>query len=213
MELPDVLNMSADVILQYAKPTQPELKIARIGRIHAALYASQEYLAIYGVPRSLEELRRHRFVIQLTNQIDEKLYLNFLGASSFSEINACQANTSTSHYSMVVNGLGIGALATFLGANTPNLVALDFKVNHSFDIYLSCRPAIAKIARVRRLIDWLKSLFDTSKYPYFADEPSNVEPAPPGLPGLVKIPIGSPRSICGGSANAGEYTKIRERPS
>lgn len=195
MDLPEVLNKSADITLQYLKPTQPELKIARIGRLHMLPYASKDYLATYGVPTSLEQVSQHRYVVQVATQLDENLFLNFLGAESFSDINAYQTNTSTTHYSMIVNGQGIGVLPTYLGDTTPNLVRLGFKVEHALDIYLSYRPAIGSVARVRRVIDWIKSVFNPKLNPHFADEPPERGAAPSAaMLGLLSVPIGSTKS-------------------
>lgn len=197
MELFDVLNTSADVVLQYVKPTQPELIIARVGRLHMLPYASRDYLETYGVPKTLEEVSRHRYVVQVASQLDENLFLNYLGASAFSEINAYQTNTSTAHYSLIVNGLGIGVLPTYLGDNTPNLVRLDFKVNHALDLYLSYRPAIGDVARVRHVIDWLKTLFDERKFPYFSDTLADAKSSPIALLTHIAAPIGPLEPISG----------------
>jgi DNA-binding transcriptional LysR family regulator len=170
MELPDVIKASSDVMIQYTRPTARELKIVKLGTQHFRPYASKEYWATYGMPTSKDEKYNHRYVVQVANQLDESLFLQFIGADTFTELSTYQANTSTSHYAMIVAGLGIGALPTYLGDNSPELVALPMPVDHKLDIYMTFRPAIAKAVRVRRTINWLKGIFDWRQYPQFSSD-------------------------------------------
>jgi len=169
MDVPEVLRSSADLALQFTRPTGPDIAFARIARLHIWPYASTAYLKTYGTPRSIDELRQHRYVIQAANQLDESMFLSVLGAREFSDINAVRTNTSTAHYFMVCAGYGIGCLPTYIGSSNPSLVALDIGPDYPIDVYLSYRQAIGDIARVRRTIDWLKQIFDPKRHPLFGD--------------------------------------------
>jgi len=55
----DVLRLETDVGIQITRPTAKDLRIVKLGRLHAMLFASQEYLDANGSPASLEDLRKH----------------------------------------------------------------------------------------------------------------------------------------------------------
>src|SRR5262249_6446391 len=57
MHSADVLRLEADLSVQLTRPTNPDVKHVRLGRIHTMPSASPGYLAIYGIPKSIEEMR------------------------------------------------------------------------------------------------------------------------------------------------------------
>lgn len=182
MDVHDVAAASADIGLQYQRPVDPDLACARIARLHIWFYAAKSYLDIHGMPTSLQELRKHRFVIQAANQLDESTMLEFLGVNEFRELDAVRTNTSTSHYEMIRAGMGVGVVPTYLGCGRGELVPLAVGADYGLDIYLTYRQSIGEIARVRTVINWLKTIFDAKAHRYFSDtlligqEPRPVRP-------------------------------------
>ncbi|MEI8146185.1 MAG: LysR family transcriptional regulator [Alphaproteobacteria bacterium] len=170
MEVPEVDRQSADIGLQYARPTTPDLIVAKVARIHIWPYASRHYAETYGLPRSIAELEHHRFVVQAAHQLDEAVLLRVLGVREFAELDAVRTNTSTAHLAMVSAGLGIGCLPTYLAATMPDLVPLDMGPDYSIDLHLAYRRSIGELPHVRRVIDWVKSIFDPRAHPLFGDE-------------------------------------------
>ena len=64
MEVADVLRMETDVAIQLEKPSRPDVKSVRLGRMHIYPFASREYIETYGVPKSIDEIGRHRIIHQ-----------------------------------------------------------------------------------------------------------------------------------------------------
>src|SRR5205085_5505299 len=64
MEQADVSRLEADISIQFERPTNPDLIVARIGRLHIYPFVSEDYRKLYGVPTTLAELRDHRIVKQ-----------------------------------------------------------------------------------------------------------------------------------------------------
>src|SRR6201999_255836 len=64
MKSADVLRLEADVSIQLERPMAPDLRMAKIGRIHAMFFASKSYLDTYGHPKSVDDLKNHRLVLQ-----------------------------------------------------------------------------------------------------------------------------------------------------
>jgi len=74
----DVSNLEADLAVQLVKPDSPELKVVRLGFLHTMPFAAQSYINTYGLPTSLEELKRHRLVLHVAEQTEhEALFRKF----------------------------------------------------------------------------------------------------------------------------------------
>ena len=168
----DVLRLETDVTVQITRPTDKDLMIVKLGRLHAMFFASQVYLDAHGTPKDTSELRKHRMVLQISDQVAAvegfaKLFPSTpqLGIVSF------RSNVSSANYLLIAHGAGIGALPTYAQALGVKLIPVDMgNVRFAYDIWLAYHPDAAKIARVRSLIDWLIEAFSPKKYPWFADE-------------------------------------------
>jgi DNA-binding transcriptional LysR family regulator len=170
MELADVLRMEADVSVQLTRPVRADVKAARLGRMHIYPFAARSYADIYGLPKNLEEVSRHRFVDQRAPQIDENAAPRMLKMPDIEGIVALRTNSSTAHFHAIELGLGIGALPTYAIAFAPGLIPVDFGVRYQVDMWLAYHPDVRQVRRVASFIDWLRTLFDSNRYPWFSDE-------------------------------------------
>jgi DNA-binding transcriptional LysR family regulator len=170
MEIADVLRMEADVAIQLEKPDRPDVKAVRLGRMHIYLFASKSYIDNYGLPTNLDEMKNHRLVHQKASQVDEKVPLRTLNMPSIEGIVALRTNASTAHAVAVELGMGIGGLATYIVAIGTDLIPVDIGVRHHVDIWMTYHPDARSIPRVAMFIDWLRTLFDPRRYPFFGDE-------------------------------------------
>jgi hypothetical protein len=51
-----------------------------------------------------------------------------------------------------------------------DLIPVDIGVRHQLDIWMTYHPDARSVRRVSVFIDWLRSLFDAKRYPWFGDE-------------------------------------------
>ncbi|WP_158266760.1 LysR family transcriptional regulator [Alsobacter soli] len=166
----DVLRLESDVAVQLVRPQAPDLKVIKLGRLHAYPFAAQSYLDIYGAPRTREELAQHRLVDQVSPQVPEGLLASLLGLRSIEGIVALRTNLSSSHFYAVESGVGIGFLPTYAIPLGARIVPLDVGVCEPVDIWLTFHPDIQHVPRVRLFIDWLRSIFDPARFPWFSDD-------------------------------------------
>jgi hypothetical protein len=66
--------------------------------------------------------------------------------------------------------MGIGGLATYILAIGTDLIPVDIGVRHHVDIWMTYHPDARSTPRVAMFIDWLRTLFDPRRYPFFGDE-------------------------------------------
>ena len=68
MRSADVLRLEAHASVQLSEPTAPDVKVVRLGRIHSMPAAAPSYIEMYGVPKSVDDLRNHRLALQFAEQ-------------------------------------------------------------------------------------------------------------------------------------------------
>lgn len=168
----DVLRLETDIGIQITRPTAGDLHIVKLGSLHAMLFASREYLDTHGCPSTLAELGEHRIVLQVADQlVSQKEFARLFPDKSQVGTVSFRANVSSALYWIIAHGGGIGVLPTYAMALAHTVVPVDIEgVRFVNDIWLAYHPDAAKIARIRRLIDWLIEAFSTKKYPWFGDE-------------------------------------------
>src|ERR1700744_2416010 len=69
MEQADVSRLEADIAIQLEPPTNPDLIVTKLGRLHIHAFVSEQYRKLHGLP-TLADLGKHRLVIQHAPQVD-----------------------------------------------------------------------------------------------------------------------------------------------
>lgn len=170
MEKADVLRKEADVAIQLDKPERLGVKSVRLGRLHVYPFASKRYVETYGLPRDLGEVAHHRLIHQQAPQVEEDALRRGLNMSSIEGVVALRTNTSTALACAIEFGIGIGPLPTYVAALGSDLVPVDVGIRYHVDIWMTYHPDARSVRRVSVFIDWLRTLFDPRRYPWFGDE-------------------------------------------
>jgi DNA-binding transcriptional LysR family regulator len=186
MHSADVLRMEADVSVQLTRPTSPDLKLVKVGRLHAIPYAAKSYLERYGMPKTIPELLRHRICIQVAQQVADTVpgYEQLFPGVPQPGFVAIRNNVSSAHYWSIAKGAGIGILPTYASAIGAAVMPVEIPgVYFPSDIWLAYHPDANRIPRVRRMLDWLVASFDPQKFPWFQDEYISPKDLPETLEG------------------------------
>jgi DNA-binding transcriptional LysR family regulator len=171
MRSADVLRLEAEAAVQLTKPTAPDLKLVRLGRIHSMPCAAPSYIATYGMPKSADDLRKHRLALQFAEQTStQELYDQHYPDMPQNGFVAFRTNNSSALLWAILKGAGVGWSPTYMHAMGPKMIPLDIGMIFSFDIWLTYHPDAAQLPRVRRLIDWVIASFDPKTFPWFRDE-------------------------------------------
>jgi DNA-binding transcriptional LysR family regulator len=170
MRSADVLRMEVDVAIQLTRPTNPDVKIIRLGRIHSMPGAAPSYLAIYGTPKTIGDLSKHRLALQFADQTrSHDLFGQLFPGIELSKLVKFSTNNSSALLWAIVMGAGIGWAPSYVYAMGPRVVPLDLEAVFPFDIWLTYHPDAARVPRVRHMIDWLVQNFDPKAFPWFRD--------------------------------------------
>jgi len=167
----DLLRLEADIAIQLQRPKEPDLKVVKLGRLHMSFFAAKSYLEAHGHPATASDLTKHRFVT-LTDDAGnwEAFYRRFFSGISPVGMVVLRNNVSSTHYWSIVQGMGIGALPTYVCGLGTDLVPLEIDIDSKLDIWLTYRSEAKRIARIRKTIDWLIQAYDPRRFPWFRDE-------------------------------------------
>jgi DNA-binding transcriptional LysR family regulator len=171
MDVTDVIRLESDVAVHMVRPTNPDLMVVKLGRMHVYTFGAPRYLETYGAPRSVAELLQHKIIDQTTPELEDGMIQASLGQGiDLAGTVAVRTNSSTAHYYAIELGIGLGALPTYAVPLGASVVPLDLGLQHYLDIWLTYHPDVRSIPRVALFIDWLRDQFNPQKYPWFRDE-------------------------------------------
>ena len=166
----DVSNLEADLAVQLIRPNSPELKVVRLGFLHTMPFAAESYISTYGLPTTYEEFRRQRFVLHVAEQTQhETLFEQLFPGLPWVGTVALRTNVASAHLWAVAKGAGIGWLPTYTHFIAGRIVPIEIEPRFRFEVWLTYHPDAARIARVRRVIDWVRNSFDAQKFPWFGE--------------------------------------------
>jgi DNA-binding transcriptional LysR family regulator len=164
------LDGEADLSLTFSEPTQPDAVAQPIAHVHYALFASREYISLYGAPASIEEMLPHPYIHHSAQTHQKELWGPRVEAWQVLTHKRIETNSSAVVIQAVRNGIGIGAMPTAIASVEPDLVMLDVLKVGPAKLWLVHHRDAVRPARVRLVKDWLKSIFDARKRPWYRSE-------------------------------------------
>jgi DNA-binding transcriptional LysR family regulator len=164
------LDGEADLTLTFSEPTQPDAVAQAIAHVHYGLFASREYISLYGAPATIEEMLPHPYVHHLAQTHQKELWGPRVEAWQVLTHKRIETNSSAVVVQAVRNGVGIGAMPTAIASVEPDLVMLDVLKVGPAKLWLVHHRDAVRPARVRLVKDWLKSIFDARKRPWYRSE-------------------------------------------
>ena len=119
--LSDLRRREADIAIRHVRPDQPDLIGQLIREAPASFYASTDWVQAHGHPRSAADATQHAFV----GADRSGRYLHYLHAHGLPVSEAqfsCYAEHSVAAWSLVQQGLGLGAMMDEIAEGFPGVV-------------------------------------------------------------------------------------------
>jgi DNA-binding transcriptional LysR family regulator len=183
---------SIDVSLQFDEVTNQDVVATPIGFYHYCLYSSRSYLDLYGTPTSLPQVAELRYLHHVAQTRQRENWAVKSAAFQGLANQGLATNSSSALIEAVRHGAGIAALPTVASVFAPELVMLDLPPLARLELRMCVHRDVAGAARIQRVTDWLKGVFDAKTKPWFRAEfinPSEFGPAEPALqPALQPAP-------------------------
>jgi len=169
-------NPCADLTLSFDRNEHPEAVAQPLATLHYALFASRDYLDRHGAPRTAAEVPSHRILHHVAQSRQPEGWDRRSQALQQLSERGLETNSSAVIMNAVRAGAGIAALPTAVLEFAPELVMILPEPLARLRLYL-LRPRREQCAaRVRRTIDWLESIFDPERYPWWREDYCPPEP-------------------------------------
>lgn len=166
----DLSAREADAAIRFAAQTNPRLIERKLMRVHYHLFASPNYLAQHGTPRSIEDLGGHALVVYGDEMPMPVANMNWVLTHGMplgqQRRAALRVNSVYAIYRAVKSGLGIGALPYYMADEGPEVqIVLPEIAGPSFDVFFVYAEERRSSKRIMVLRDFLKAQIDKEPPP------------------------------------------------
>jgi len=155
----DLSMREADVAIRLRRPTQPDLIQRKLFTVHHHIYASVEYVKHHGIPKSVQDLDKHRIVSfgETEGYLTNLNWLETVGREPQSPRKAAlRVNNAYGVRRAVQAGAGIGSVADYMVATDMNLVEIDLPLEApQFDSYFVYPEELKETKRVTAFRDFI----------------------------------------------------------
>jgi DNA-binding transcriptional LysR family regulator len=155
----DLSMREADVAIRLRRPTQPDLIQRRLFTVHHHIYASPDYVKTHGIPKSVEDLDKHKILI-FSPTAGYLSNLNWLATVGRDEANprpiALRVNNAYGLRRAVQSGAGIATLADYIVAAETAIVQIDLPIDApDFETYFVYPEELKDTKRVTVFRDFI----------------------------------------------------------
>ncbi|QHB32052.1 LysR family transcriptional regulator [Yersinia canariae] len=164
IDISDIAYHSVDLAIRGLRPNDNELVIKRLTTIEMGLYATHDYLARHGMPRSGEFFCGHQLLL-FPQQSVPRHWQALCGEPLENPNVVLESNSQQLLRSAARKGAGIGLLSSFLADNDAELVRIWPDKCDWVDIWLVVHPDVQRAARVRAVINALEISFSGANPP------------------------------------------------
>ena len=155
-------NRTCDIIIS-GKINQPNVESVFLKRSKVKFYASKGYLKKFGVPQSVEDLKRHRLITlckHIKNDFPDVLSLLIRDNENIFNLSSClKVTTVISSITACQNNMGIIALGSdFIGKHPSLVEVLPNQTSLTIDFYMSYLKKYKEHEPLKSLKLFLKSI-------------------------------------------------------
>lgn len=166
----DAAKMETELAFRFQEPQEADLIAVRLGALHFVPWASPSYLERHGEPQSSEDLLSHSLLDHSEYYRDDGDWSSWLDLARAANLIRYRCNSSSALMSAIKSGAGIGLMPTYVCEFAEGIVPIILDVRTYSNFWLVYHAELREAARVRAVIEWLRSLFDKDAWPWFRDE-------------------------------------------
>jgi DNA-binding transcriptional LysR family regulator len=153
----DLMRREADIAIRNFRPTQPDLIAKKIKNLNYHLYATPEYLASIGNPKTARALSHAEFIgFSRASHLIE--ILNEKGFTISDRNFSVKSESSASNWALVKQGLGLGGMQEDIGDADPLVERAlpNFSLPQT-ELWLVAHRELKVNKRIRMVFDFLVS--------------------------------------------------------
>ena len=155
----DLLRGEADIAVRVRETTEPELVVRKLASAGWSRYANAAYIARKGAPPAPEQLAGHDLVAfdATMGAVPGAQWLSEHGDGATV---AMRGNSIVAAMNAAILGLGLTVLPCFIADGESALRRLTPRVLGARDVFLVVHPDLARVARVRAVMDFIIETFE-----------------------------------------------------
>ena len=155
----DLAMREADVAIRLRRPTQPDLIQRKLFTVHHHIYASTDYVKMHGIPKSIEDLDKHKILTfgQAPPYLTTVNWLESIGRPEGDPRPVTlRVNNAYGLRRAVQSGIGIASIADYIVAADSSLVQIDLPIEiPQFDTYFVYPEELKETKRVTVFRDFI----------------------------------------------------------
>ncbi|MBM3520073.1 MAG: LysR family transcriptional regulator [Alphaproteobacteria bacterium] len=155
----DLAMREADVAIRLRRPTQPDLIQRKLFTVHHHIYASTDYVKKHGIPKSIDDLDKHKILIfgQAPPYLTTVNWLETIGRPEGDPRPVTlRVNNAYGLRRAVQSGIGIASIADYIVAADSSLVQIDLPIEiPEFDTYFVYPEELKDTKRVTVFRDFI----------------------------------------------------------
>lgn len=186
---PNLVDGDGDIAIQFEEPSVSNIVSRQLGWLHYILYATPDYLARFGEPKEMADLRAHQCLRLSGKEYQPASWRP--GAAAWGEIlpNSMETDTGTVLMEACASGAGIAVLPSYVSEFEDRVVPLlGIKPLASVKFWLSYTERVRNLEASQPILRWIRSCFDPRHHACFREVYVPPEPK-------LCLPAGSPRSM------------------
>ncbi len=162
----DLSRREADIAIRLTRPTEPQQVAQLVGKMRFGLFTVPAYEAIYGLPKSIDELFNHRIVDH--SALATPLLQTWHNIVSRHEHVMYRTNSSNGYQWAVQTGYGIGLFPTYTPKMFPDMIRVPIELDMELPVWLVSHEETNTIARTRIVLNYIRNLFDKDRAEWFS---------------------------------------------
>lgn len=153
----DLPMRESDVAIRMKEPSQADLVRRRLMDVRMQLYATKDYIAAHGAPRTIDDLPQHRLLTQAVDSLQPSASARW--SASLLSADTSSYVTINSYFGVLqatMHGLGIGVLPDYLEYEVENLVrVLPSEASAPIPVFLAYPEELRHSKRVAAFRDFV----------------------------------------------------------
>lgn len=150
----DLNRRDADVAVRMARPTQSNLVAKKVGELTFGLYATEDYIGSYGLPKDFRELVGHT-LIGFDRVVPARMNELLIGRPITRDLFALRTDNDVAQLATTRAGFGIGACQRQLGERFGLVPVMADLFSFKLEIWICMHETLRGSPRMRLMFDHL----------------------------------------------------------
>ena len=158
---------NADIVIQTEETKKMHLVATELAALHYVPFTSKTYLDTYGAPAGLADALNHRITDLVSYRHQRDDWPDEAQAIKQMMKPSLTTDSSSVLLEALRSGSTIAMAPTYAARLDEELIHLDLDLRVTLKLWMVYHPDQRRVTRVRKVLEWLREIFDSARYPWF----------------------------------------------